>query len=616
MAHIALRDNLRESQLFSNRAVVAVVFIVLALLALVGRMVYLQIMSHDHYTTLSHNNRVSIVPLAPTRGLIFDRNGVIVAQNLPTFSLEIVPERCKNLDQTIADIRQLIDISDNEIKRFKKRIKHQRRFQSTPLRFRLSDEESAKIAVNRHRLPCVEVEARLTRDYPLGRLMVHAVGYVGRINEHELAVIDRSNYAATSHIGKLGVEKAYEPLLHGHVGNQHVETNVMGRTIRVLQHTPPTPGTNLTLTLDTELQRTAKETLGENRGAVVAIDPRNGDVLVLASQGDYDPNLFVNGIDHASYQALQSSRAKPLFNRALRGQYPPGSTVKPFIGLAGLELNFTHTGDAVFCRGWYTLPNNDHKYRDWKKTGHGHTDLRKSIIQSCDVYYYNLSRFMGIDAIHDYLSPFGFGHKTGIDIGGELAGILPSTTWKKQVKGKPWYLGETLISGIGQGYTLATPLQLAVTTATLAARGRYVQPHLLSDAQRNEPAARALAPPAIESRIDIKDPKHWDYITQAMTDVIYSAHGTARKLNRGQPYKIAGKTGTAQVFGIKQDEKYVAEDIAKHLRDHALFIAFAPADNPKIAIAVIVENGGSGGSIAGPVAGAVIDKYLARETKP
>ncbi len=611
MAHIALKDNLRESQLFTNRAVVALIFIILALLALVGRMVYLQIFSHDHYTTLSHNNRVSIVPLAPTRGLIFDRNGVILAQNLPSFSLEIVPERCKALDQTIDDIRQLIDLSDNDIKRFKKRIKHQRRFQSTPLRFRLSDEESAKIAVNRHRLPCVEVAARLTRDYPLGRLIVHPVGYVGRINERELAIIDHSNYAATSHIGKLGIEKAYESLLHGHVGNQHVETNVLGRTIRVLQRTPPTPGANLTLTLDVELQRTAKEALGENRGAVVAIDPRNGDVLVLASQGDYDPNLFVNGIDHDSYQALQRSPAKPLFNRALKGQYPPGSTIKPFIGLAGLELGNTTTDESIFCRGWYTLPNHDHRYRDWKKSGHGHTDLKKSIIESCDVYYYNLARFMGINSIHDYLDQFGFGRKTGIDIGGELAGILPSTAWKKQTKGKPWYLGETLISGIGQGYTLTTPLQLAVTTATLATRGRYVQPHLLlSDSQRNNIPASALAPEAVAPQITIKDPKHWDYITQAMIDVIYSSHGTAHKLDKGQPYKIAGKTGTAQVFGIKQEEEYVAEDIAKHLRDHALFIAYAPVSDPKIAVAVVVENGGSGGSVAGPVAGAVIDKYL------
>ena len=610
MANLDLKDNLRESQLFSNRAAVALVLMVLAMVALVARMVYLQIVAHEHYATLSRNNRVSIVPEAPTRGLIFDRKGVILAQNLPSYSLEIVPERCDDVDQTIATLRQLIDISDDDIARFKKRLKHQRRFQSTPLRFRLSDEEAAIIAVNRYHLPGVEVVARLTRDYPQGRLAVHAVGYVGRINEKELALIDRSNYTATSHIGKLGVEKAYESLLHGRVGSQRVETNVLGRVIRVLQRTPPTPGIDLVLTLDMALQKVAKKALGEERGAVVAIDPRNGDVLVMASQGDYDPNLFVNGIDHASYQALQSSPAKPLFNRALKGQYPPGSTVKPFVGLAGLELGFTTPQHSIFCQGWYTLPGDDHRYRDWKKTGHGHTDLHKSIVQSCDVYYYDLARFMGIDRIHDFLAPFGFGARTGIDIAGELTGILPSTEWKKRVKGKPWYLGETLIAGIGQGYTLATPLQLAVATATLANRGRYVKPHLLSDSQRQNLFGIDDVPiPVIEP----KDPRHWEEVIKAMTDVIYSRHGTARKLNKGQPYKIAGKSGTAQVFGIKQDEKYVAEDISKHLRDHALFVAFAPVDDPQIAVAVVVENGGGGGSVAGPVAGAVIDAYLGQE---
>ncbi len=610
MANLDLKDNLRESQLFSNRAAVALVLMVLAMVALVARMVYLQIVAHEHYATLSRNNRVSIVPEAPTRGLIFDRKGVILAQNLPSYSLEIVPERCDDVDQTIATLRQLIDISDDDIARFKKRLKHQRRFQSTPLRFRLSDEEAAIIAVNRYQLPGVEVVARLTRDYPQGRLAVHAVGYVGRINEKELALIDRSNYTATSHIGKLGVEKAYESLLHGQVGSQRVETNVLGRVIRVLQRTPPTPGIDLVLTLDMALQKVAKEALGEERGAVVAIDPRNGDVLVMASQGDYDPNLFVNGIDHASYQALQSSPAKPLFNRALKGQYPPGSTVKPFVGLAGLELGFTTPRHSIFCQGWYTLPGDDHRYRDWKKTGHGHTDLHKSIVQSCDVYYYDLARFMGIDRIHDFLAPFGFGARTGIDIAGELTGILPSTEWKKRVKGKPWYLGETLIAGIGQGYTLATPLQLAVATATLANRGRYVTPHLLSQVQRRSLFGIEDRPVAV---IEQKDPRHWDEVIRAMTDVIYGRHGTARKLDKGQPYKIAGKSGTAQVFGIKQDEEYVAEDISKHLRDHALFVAFAPVDDPQIAVAVVVENGGAGGSVAGPVAGAVIDAYLGQE---
>ncbi len=611
MAHSAIKDNLRESQLFTNRAIVALVCIIFGLLAIVVRMVDLQVLSHDHYTTLSNNNRVSLEPLAPTRGLIFDRNGVILAQNLPTYALEIVPERAKDIDKTIAAIREIIPISDREVERFKKRFKHKRRFQPTPLRLRLTEEEAARIAVHRHRLPGVEVAARLTRDYPLGPLAVHAVGYVGRINEKELKRIDPSNYAATSHIGKLGVEKAYEEVLHGSVGSQRVETNVLGRTLRVLEREPPSPGTNLVLTLDAELQKTAKQALGDNKGAVVAINPKDGAVLVLASKGDYDPNLFVNGIDYASYEALQTSPMKPLFNRALQGQYPPGSTVKPFVGLAGLEMGHTTMHDTIFCKGWYTLPSEERRYRDWKKTGHGLTDMHKSIVESCDVFYYDLARIMGIDRINSYLGQFGFGQKTGIDISGELRGILPSTVWKRETKGKPWYLGETLIAGIGQGYTLATPLQLAVATATLANRGRYIQPHLISPLQTEVQTATPNQDLERFNHVaEIVKAEHWDYIFKSMTDVIYAPHGTAKKLNKGQPYKIAGKTGTAQVFGIKQDEKYVAEDIAKHLRDHALFIAFAPVDDPQIAVAVIVENGGSGGSVAGPVAGAVIDHYL------
>jgi len=612
MSKSAIKDNLRESQLFTTRAIIALICIVLGLAAIIGRMVYLQVFSHEHFTTLSNNNRVSIQPVAPTRGLIFDRNGVILAQNLPTYTLEIVPERSKNLDKTIADIANLIDISEADISRFRKRLKHQRRFQGTPLRLRLTEEEAARLAVHRHRLPGVNVEARLTRDYPLGALAVHAVGYVGRINEKELAVIDRSNYAGTSHIGKLGVEKAFEHVLLGEVGSQRVETNVLGRTVRVLERTPPKPGQNLTLSLDAALQKTAKDALGDRKGAVVAIDPRDGSVLVLASKGDYDPNLFVNGIDYTSYEKLRTSPYKPLFNRALRGQYPPGSTVKPFVGLAGLELGQTTMQHSIFCKGWYTLPGDERRYRDWKKTGHGHTDLRKSITESCDVYYYELARIMGIDRINSYLSQFGFGQKTGLDIAGEQTGILPSTLWKREQRGKPWYLGETLIAGIGQGYTLATPLQLAVSTAALANRGHYIQPHLLSSEQQASIQSAALNQDLarFQHEVTINKEEHWDYIIDSMTNVIYGVHGTAKKLNKGQPYKIAGKTGTAQVFGIKQDEEYVKEDIAKHLRDHALFIAFAPADEPKIAIAVIVENGGSGGSVAGPVAGAVIDHYL------
>ncbi|ALP54368.1 penicillin-binding protein 2 [Candidatus Tenderia electrophaga] len=611
MAHrIAIKDHFRETQLFTSRAVIAFIGILLILLAIVARMAYLQIIGHEHYTTLSQNNRVSLQPLAPTRGLIFDRNGVILAQNLPTYALEVVPERVDDLDATIAELAEIVAISPTDIERFHERRQQSRRFQPIALRHRLSDEEVARLAVNRHRFPGVEIAARLTRDYPQKNLAVHAVGYVGRINEQELQRINASNYAASSHIGKLGIEKAYEELLHGTVGFQRVETNVLGRTLRVLDRSPPVPGKDVVLTLDTELQRSAKQAMAGERGAVVAIDPRNGDVLVMASLGDYDPNLFVNGIDHKTYNALQTSRAKPLFNRALLGQYPPGSTIKPFVGLAGLESDTVTPQTRIFCRGWHTIKDDERKYRDWKKQGHGMTDLRKAITESCDVYYYDLAQTMGIDLIHDFLAPFGFGRKTGIDIAGEASGILPSTAWKRRVRGEPWYLGETLIAGIGQGYTLSTPLQLARATAILAGRGSAVRPRLLDHVLQSANAQQAIASTDPDSLIAKIKPEHWDTVISAMENVIYGQHGTARRLNRGQPYKIAGKTGTAQVFGIEQDEEYVEEDVASHLRDHALFIAFAPADVPRIAVAVIVENGGSGGAVAAPIAGAVIDQYL------
>ncbi len=608
-----LKDHLRESRLFTSRAILALIVIVLLLGAIIARMVFLQVLNHEHYSTLSQNNRVSIVPVAPTRGIIYDRHGVILAQNLPTFSLEIVPERTKDMEATITAISELITISDKELERFRQRLKEKRRFQPVPLRLRLNDEEVAKLAINRHRLPGIEIHARLMRDYPHIGLAAHAVGYVGRINQQELDIIDPSNYAATSHIGKLGVEKAYEAYLHGTVGYQHIETNVLGRTVRVLEREPPAPGANLTLTLDADLQRVAKEAMGEEKGSVVAIDPRNGDVLVFASMGDYDPNLFVNGIDHDTYNALQKSYKKPLFNRALQGQYPPGSTIKPFIALAALEMGDRTPQNSVFCRGWYTLKGDERRYRDWKKEGHGHTDLRKSIVESCDVYYYELAQQMGVNRMASFLAPFGLGARTGIDIAGELSGILPTTQWKRQARNEPWYLGETLIAGIGQGYHLTTPLQLAVATATLANRGLRPQPHLLG--QIDIPGADHLSytPDQPDIRVPINDIENWEHVIDSMEDVIYAPHGTARRLNKGQPWRIAGKTGTAQVFTIAQDEEYNADEIAKSLRDHALFVAFAPADDPKIAIAVIVENGGSGGAIASPIAGAVIDHYLAKQ---
>ncbi len=610
MSQLDLKDHFRETQLFTNRSIVAVIGIVIVIVAIITRMVFLQMINHEHYSTLSQNNRVSLVPLAPTRGLIFDRNGVILAQNLPAFSLEIVSERVKAMDPLIKELAKLVEISDRDIDRFKEQLQHQRRFQPATLRFRLSEVEVARLAINRHRFPGVDVQARLVRYYPQTNLVAHAVGYVGRISQKDETEIDTANYASTTHIGKQGIEKAYETLLHGNVGYQQVETNAFGRSVRVLNRIEPSPGKNVVLTLDADLQRIAREALGEEAGAVVAINPQNGDVLTLVSTGDFDPNLFINGIDHKTYKELQEAPTRPLFNRALQGQYPPGSTFKPFVALAGQELGTVTAEHTVFCRGWYSLKGGTHRYRDWKKEGHGLTDLKKAVTESCDVYFYELAQSLGVDRLHDYLSQFGFGLRTGIDIAGEATGILPSTQWKRKTYNKSWYLGETLITGIGQGYTLTTPLQLAVTTATLANRGQYNQPHLLKHITNSETDQQLFVSKHPSTTIEKVDINHWNEVIKGMVNVVHSDRGTARRLAHGQPYQIAGKTGTAQVAGIKQGEKYKEEETPKHLRDHALFVAFAPVNAPTIAVAVIVENGGHGGSVAAPIAGAIIDRYL------
>jgi penicillin-binding protein 2 len=479
-----------------------------------------------------------------------------------------------------------------------------------PLRFHLSDEEVGRFSVNRHRFPGVDIQAGLARHYPLGSLAVHALGYVGRIDENALKGLDTSNYNGTTHIGKTGIEKTYETVLHGEVGVQQVEITAQGRVLRVLQSTPPVPGRNLYLTLDSRLQDAAEKAFGDHTGTAIAIDPRNGDILALVSMPTYDPNPFVNGIEYADYKALRDDDKEPLFNRALRGQYPPGSTIKPFMGLAGLEQGITTARSSTYCPGFFMLPGNTRKYRDWKHTGHGTVNLSSAITQSCDVYFYDLAMSMGIDRIHDYLAHFGFGSLTGIDIQGELPGLLPSPEWKRARRGQAWFPGETVITGIGQGFFMATPLQLAVAAATLANRGKRIRPSIIHAEQ--DAGSTALLPHMlqIEETLSVQDPKNWDTVINAMIDVVHSARGTARHIGIDSPYKIAGKTGTAQVYGLKQDEKYDAKLIDEKLRDHALFIAFAPADKPKIAVAVVVEHGGGGGSVAAPIARAIIDSYL------
>jgi len=605
-----LKDHLRETHSFTTRVVIALVCVGLLLGVVVVRLVYLQILSHEHFATLSEKNRVNIVPVPPTRGLIYDRNGVLLAQNLPSFSLEVIPEQADHLEATLAGLRKLITISDDDLDSFRKRLQQKRPFESIPLRFRLSEEEVARFAINRYRFPGVDIQARLTRDYPFGKIASHTIGYVGRINENELNELDPSNYSGTTHVGKTGVEKSYESILHGTVGYQHEESNARGRVLRVLQRIPPKPGENLYLTIDMDLQMVAEQSMAGKRGALVAINPKTGEVLAMASVPGVDPNLFVNGISSAQYQGLQDDIDQPLFNRALTGQYPPGSTIKPFMALAGLEYKEVTPDTQVLCQGSYSLPGDSHRYRDWKWGGHGFTDVNSAIVHSCDVYFYQLAHDLGIDRIYKYLSYFGLGKRTGIDLPGELSGLLPSREWKRAARHEMWYPGETLISGIGQGYNLVTPLQLAEATAILANHGTILQPHIVHATQASSSSEIVPDAPVPEGKVPIAAPNNWDTVISAMEDVVSNPTGTAYGMGRGAPYRIAAKTGTAQVFGVKQNERYRAEDVEERLRDHALFIAFAPADDPDIAIAVVVENGGHGGSAAGPIARAVMDRYF------
>jgi penicillin-binding protein 2 len=592
---------------FLNRITATLAIIILLSLALVVRLIYLQVMGHEHYTSLSRNNRVKISPVVPTRGLIYDRNGVMLAENLPTYSLDITPEQVEDLGETLVRLQALLGITDEEIEQFHTQRKRQRGFASIPLQLHLTDEELARFFVNRPYFPGVEVHARLVRHYPRNELTSHVVGYVGRINERELKRLDPGNYRGTQHIGKVGVEQSYETALHGQAGYQEVETNAQGRFISVLKTVPAAQGKDLYLTLDIGLQQTAYDALGDHTGAVSAIEVETGDVLVLVSKPGFDPNPFVYGISIKAYRALQTSPDRPLFNRALRGQYPPGSTIKPFVALAGLEYSAITARRAKLCPGFYQLPNHSHRYRDWKKWGHGSVDLRKAIVQSCDVYFYDLAHTLGIDRLHDFLQRLGFGEKSGIDLVGEKSGLLPSREWKRRARNQVWYPGETLITGIGQGFTQVTPLQLARATAILANRGRMVYPHIVS---RTKTLA-GITPwqQENEERVSLNS-NHVNTVVRAMVDVVHSARGTARRIGVGVPYQIAGKTGTAQVFTVKQTETYQEHKVAKKLRDHALFIAFAPADHPRIAVAVIVENGGHGGSVAAPIAAQVIAQYL------
>jgi penicillin-binding protein 2 len=603
-----IKNKLVESRLFLNRIIAAFILILLLTSGLIVRLVYLQIVGHEHYTTLAKDNSIKIEPLVPTRGIIYDRHGKVLADNTQSFSLELIPEQISDLNDTLKRLQKLLNISDEKIDQYQKQRKRQKRFVSTPLLISMTDEEIAKFAVVRPYFPGVDIQARLVRHYPYAELASHVIGYVGRINEAEMKTLPIAEYRGSTHVGKIGIESTYEAELHGKTGYAEIETNVQARAINTVNSVPPVPGENLYLSLDIDLQKTAYDALDGFNGAVVAIDVKTGGVLVFASRPGFDPNPFVIGIANDAYQALQSSENQPLYNRALRGLYPPGSTIKPFIALAGLEYNAINAEHKLFCPGFYQLPNVSHHYRDWKKGGHGSVNMSEAITQSCDVYFYSLASMLGIDRMHNFLQHFGFGEKSGIDLVGEKQGLLPSREWKRSQRNQSWYPGETLITGIGQGYLQVTPIQLAKAVATLANKGKVVIPSLVKNTTPSaEPDIKSP-----EGDITIKS-ENINTIISSMVNVIHDPHGTAKGISKNINYQIAGKTGTAQVFNIKQDAKYNENEIDFKLRDHALFISFAPADDPKIAVAVIVENGGHGGSVAAPIAGQVIKQFLGEQ---
>jgi penicillin-binding protein 2 len=602
-----LKDNSVENQIFVHRIIAAFCIVVVLTIGLGIRLVYLQIVGHEHYATLAKENSVKIQPLVPTRGMIYDRNGKVLAENTQSFSLELIPEQISDLDGTLARLQELLNIPNEKIEQFQKQRKRQKRFISTPLLLSMTDEEIAKFAVQRPYFTGVDIQSRLVRHYPYSDLAAHVVGYVSRINEAEMKTLPMSEYRGSSHVGKLGVESFYETQLHGKTGYAEMETNVQSRAINTFNTVPPVAGANLYLTLDIDLQKTAYDALEGYNGAVVALDVQTGGVLVFSSRPGFDPNPFVVGIDYDAYQALQSSENQPLYNRALRGLYPPGSTMKPFVALAGLEYNAIGFEQTHYCPGFYQLPNVPHKYRDWKHGGHGAVSMSEAITESCDVYFYSLASVLGIDNMHRFLQQFGFGEKSGIDLVGEKTGLLPSREWKQQQKNQAWYPGETLITGIGQGYLQVTPIQLARATATLANGGKVVTPFLVD---KMVTATETQSNSKTEANVIPLKVANMQHIADAMVNVVHDAHGTAKNIGKHITYHIAGKTGTAQVFNIKQEARYNENAIDFKLRDHALFIAFAPAENPKIAVAVVVENGGHGGSVAAPIAGKVIAQYL------
>jgi penicillin-binding protein 2 len=606
---IEIRDSERELQRFRGRLALTGIFVLLLFGLLFLRFAYLQVVQHRHYSTLAEANRISVLPIAPHRGVILDRNGVLLAHNYSAYTLEITPSRAGNLEQTIDELATIVEITPRDRRRFRKLLEESKRFESLPIRTRLSDEEIARFAVHRYRFPGVEAKARLFRQYPQGEIFSHVVGHIGRINQREIEQLEKSgrlaNYRGSDYIGKTGLEQSYEAALHGTTGVEEVEVDSGGRAVRVLSRTPPVSGNNLVLNLDAKLQEVAYQAFGDRRGALVAIDPRNGGVLALVSKPGFDPNLFVDGIDPQSWNELNGSPDKPLLNRAAAGTYPPGSTFKPFMALAALFYGKRSPQQVISDPGYFMFGG--HRFRDGRPVPLGAVDMHRSIVVSSDVYYYTLANELGIDPIARFMEKFGFGSRTGIDIAGESAGVLPSTEWKLRRFKQKWYAGETISVGIGQGYNSYTPLQLASATATIANDGVMYRPHIVDYVEDIRSGEKTPVEPKPLRDLALK-PEHLKVVKDAMVGV--NKEGTSARVFADAPYVAAGKTGTAQVIAIKQGEKYVESRVAERHRDHAWFIVYAPADNPTIALAVIAENSGFGARAAAPVARQVLDYHL------
>jgi penicillin-binding protein 2 len=611
-SYSAIKDLHKERQNFLARAIFAAVTCVLLTLALILRLLNLQVYQHQYYTTRAEENRTRVNIVPPVRGLIYDRNGVLLANNATSFVLELVPEQVEDLSGTLERLKQYVTLRDADIARFKDRMRKSPRYRGIPLRTNLSAEEVARWELNRFDFKGVDITAGLSRDYKLGGSSAHVIGYIAGITEAELEKVDEEAYRGTNYFGKIGIEKSHEADLHGTAGSKLVEANAAGRPLRELEYRRGTPGQNLYLTLDAKLQFAAERALGENDGAVIAIEPETGAVLALVSKPGFNPNLFVEGIDTKSYRALAEDKHRPLYNRALQGVYPPGSTIKPFMALAALEYGVRSPGDSFFCPGYYQMPGAARKYRCWKRHGHGTVNLARGVAESCDVYFYRAAQDLGIDRIAKMLGQFGLGKPSGIDIPNEKGGLLPSSEWKQRVRNEPWFPGETLSVGIGQGYLSMTPLQLAQATARLAARGGGGRPRLIN-AFENPLNGEVVAVQADKlPPIKLREPGNWERVINAMGEVTMARNGTAYRAFKDAPYTSAGKTGTAQVAGLAQGENKAPtlESTPWELRDHAWFMAFAPLDKPRIAIAVLAEHAGHGGSEAAPVARAVIDAYL------